>query len=82
MNRAIETGGVTAGRESDRETRNQCSKAAGRFETDAERQHLREMFTQYSDGELQRVIAELEQIIRQRDSLSSQVQERSQAFSA
>ena len=66
MNRAIASGGTTAG--SAGAISGHCSQAAGRFSTETERMHLREMFSQYTQDELGRVIAELEQIIRQRDS--------------
>ena len=61
MNRAIERGDAATGREV-------SSRPEGRFHTDVERQHLRDMFSQYSDDELVVIIAELEQIIRQRGS--------------
>lgn len=53
-----------------------------RFQTAAERDHLRDMFSQYSDHELLIVIDELRELIRSRGSSHARVPKRSQAVSA
>lgn len=54
---------------------------ARRFETDRERKHLRDMFSQYSDAELEAILQEIERLLRWRDSSRCQPLGRSPADS-